>query len=94
MAHRAQVKHQLTFRAPNCVFGFLFPIRFFKDLMASLGATVLDRMMSDISRFKAMSSLEIGHISNGRKTVQLDIQCLQATTCRLLNLLIQGRVGR
>lgn len=52
------MERRLTFKALSCVFGFLFPIRFFKDRMASLGATVLDRIMSEISRFKAMSSLE------------------------------------
>ena len=31
-------------------------MRFFSDLIASLGCTVLDRMRSDISRLVAMSS--------------------------------------
>ena len=38
------------------MFGFLLPMRFFSDRMASLGCTVLDRMVSDISRLRAMSS--------------------------------------
>lgn len=46
-----------TFKALSCVFGFLSPMRFFRERMASFGGTVLDLMTSDISRFKAMSSL-------------------------------------
>jgi hypothetical protein len=46
-----------TFSALNWVFGFLLPIRFFRDRIASFGWTVFDRMTSDISRFRAMSSL-------------------------------------
>ena len=38
------------------MFGFLLPIRFFNDLMASLGCTVFDRMRSEISRLVAISS--------------------------------------
>ena len=47
-------------RALSCVFGFLLPMRFLRDLMASLGATVLDLMTSEISRLSAMSSLRHG----------------------------------
>lgn len=36
--------------------GFLLPIRFFSERMASLGCTVFDRIMSEISRLVAMSS--------------------------------------
>ena len=50
-----------TFRALSCVLGFLLPIRFLSDLIASFGATVLDLMTSDISRFNAMSSLADGN---------------------------------
>ena len=49
----------LTFSVASCTFGFLCPIRRFKDLMASLGCTLFERITSEISRFKAMSSLEI-----------------------------------
>jgi len=44
-------------RALSCVLGFLLPMRRFSERMASFGATVLERMTSEISRFKAMSSL-------------------------------------
>ena len=54
----------LTFSVASCTFGFLCPIRRFKDLMASLGCTLFERITSEISRFKAMSSLEIS-ISRG-----------------------------
>lgn len=46
-----------TFKALSCVFGFLSPMRFFRERMASFGGTVLDLMTSEISRFRAMSSL-------------------------------------
>lgn len=46
----------VRFRALSWVFGFLLPMRRLRDLMASLGATVLDRMISEISRFRAISS--------------------------------------
>lgn len=46
-----------TFKALSCVFGFLSPMRFLRERMASFGGTVLDLMTSDISRFRAMSSL-------------------------------------
>lgn len=46
-----------TFKALNWVFGFLSPMRFFRERIASLGGTVLDRITSDISRFRAISSL-------------------------------------
>lgn len=55
-----------TFRALSCVFGFLFPIRFFSERMASFGWTVLDRMVSEISRFRAMSSLERRLVRTGQ----------------------------
>lgn len=48
-----------TFKALSCVFGFLSPMRFLRERMASFGGTVLDLMTSDISRFRAMSSLWI-----------------------------------
>jgi hypothetical protein len=41
---------------PAWTFGFLLPIRLFKDRIASFGCTVLDRMTSDISRLSAISS--------------------------------------
>ncbi|KAJ6437693.1 retrovirus polyprotein [Purpureocillium lavendulum] len=46
-----------TLRALSCVFGFLLPMRRLSERMASFGATVFERMTSEISRFKAMSSL-------------------------------------
>lgn len=45
-----------TLRALSWVFGFLFPMRLFSDRMASLGWTVLERMTSEISRLRAISS--------------------------------------
>jgi hypothetical protein len=39
------------------VFGFLLPMRLLRDLMASSGWTVLERMTSEISRLRAISSL-------------------------------------
>ena len=47
---------RLTPSAASCTFGFLLPIRRLSDLIASFGCTVFDRMMSDISKFRAMSS--------------------------------------
>jgi len=41
------------------MFGFLCPILRFKDRMASLGGTDLLRITSQISRFAAMSSLNL-----------------------------------
>jgi hypothetical protein len=51
------MKSERTLRALSCVFGFLLPMRFFKERMASFGATVFDRMTSEISRLSAISSL-------------------------------------
>lgn len=46
----------VSFRADSWMLGFLLPIRFFKERMASLGCTVFDRMRSVISSDVAMSS--------------------------------------
>jgi len=46
----------VRFKALSWVFGFLLLMRFFSERMASLGCTVLDRMTSEISRLRAMSS--------------------------------------
>lgn len=46
-----------TLRALSWVLGFLFPMRRFSDLIASRGWTVFERMVSEISRLRAMSSL-------------------------------------
>ena len=46
-----------TLRALSWVFGFLLPIRLFSDLIASRGWTVFERMVSEISRLRAISSL-------------------------------------
>lgn len=46
-----------TLRVASCTFGFLWPTRRFSERMASLGCTVLDRIMSDISRLSGISSL-------------------------------------
>lgn len=61
--------------------------------MASLGATVLDLITSEISRFRAISSLsEPGQpcMILGRKVPV----GLQAAARGFLDLLVQGRVGR
>lgn len=47
---------ELTLRALSWVLGFLLPMRRFKERIASLGCTVFDRMESEISRLRAMSS--------------------------------------
>lgn len=47
-----------TFNALNCVLGFLLPMRFFRERMASFGWTVLDLMTSEISRLRGISSLD------------------------------------
>ena len=52
-----------TFRVASWILGFLFPIRFFNARIASLGCTVLERITSDISRLRGMSSLQ--RVSNG-----------------------------
>jgi hypothetical protein len=46
----------VSFKVDICMFGFLLPILFLSDLIASLGCTVFDLMRSDISRLVAMSS--------------------------------------
>lgn len=45
-----------TTRVDSCVLGLLAPMRRLSDRIASLGWTVFDRMISEISRFSAMSS--------------------------------------
>lgn len=47
-----------TLSVLSWVLGFLLPIRRLRLRMASLGATVLDRITSEISRLRAMSSLQ------------------------------------
>lgn len=49
----------VSFSVDSWMLGFLFPIRFFNDRIASLGCTVFDRIRSEISRLKAMSSREL-----------------------------------
>lgn len=49
-----------TFKALSCVLGFLSPMRFFSERIASLGGTVFDLITSEISRLRAMSSLCYG----------------------------------
>src|ERR1700761_9512572 len=46
----------VSFKADNWMFGFLLPIRFFSERIASLGCTVFDRIRSVISRDVAISS--------------------------------------
>jgi hypothetical protein len=46
----------VSFNVDSWMFGFLLPIRFFSDRIASLGCTVFDRIRSEISRLVAMSS--------------------------------------
>lgn len=48
----------LTLSALSCVLGFLLLMRFLSERIASLGCTVLDLMTSEISRLRAMSSLQ------------------------------------
>lgn len=48
-----------TFSALSCVFGFLLLMRFLSERIASLGCTVLERMTSEISRLRAISSLHM-----------------------------------
>lgn len=45
-----------TFKVASWIFGFLLPSLLFNDRMASFGGTVLDRIISEISRLAAMSS--------------------------------------
>jgi hypothetical protein len=47
----------VTIKAAIWMFGFLLPIRRFNDRIASFGCTVFERMMSEISRLSAISSL-------------------------------------
>jgi hypothetical protein len=51
------------------VFGFLLLMRFLSERIASLGWTVLDLMMSEISRLSAMSSLQMD--ASARRSVNL-----------------------
>jgi hypothetical protein len=46
-----------TLRALSCVFGFLLPMRRLRERMASFEGTVFERMRSEISRLRAISSL-------------------------------------
>lgn len=80
-----------TFKALSCVLGFLLPMRRLRDRMASLGATVLDLMTSEISRFRAMSSLvRVSHRERGNGGAGF----VQAAARGLFDLLVQSRVGR
>lgn len=83
-----------TFNALSWVFGFLSPMRFFKERMASLGGTVLDLTTSDISRLRAISSLQhIPSIALAAAHSYRDgpgASCLQTAACSLLYLLVQG----
>lgn len=58
--------------------------------MASLGATVLDRITSEISRLRAMSSLQ------AKLAHSLDLQRsnVQAAPSGLFDLFVQSRIGR
>lgn len=82
-----------TFSALSWVLGFLLPMRLLRERMASLGATVLDLITSEISRFRAISSLSEPSqpcMELGRRV----LVALQAAARCLLDLLVQGRVGR
>jgi hypothetical protein len=46
-----------TFKVASWTLGFLFPMRFLSERIASLGCTVLERITSDISRLRGISSL-------------------------------------
>lgn len=71
----------LTFRAESWIFGFLLPILFLSERMASFGWTVLERMVSEISRLRAMSSLpgllvfRLGEAGIWRQNVQTRGRC-------------------
>ena len=79
-----------TLKALSWVFGFLLPIRLFRDLIASRGWTVFERIVSEISRLRAMSSL----LRSVRSSAAGCDESLQAAASRLLYLLVQGRIGR
>jgi len=49
----------VRFRVASWMLGFLLPMRRFRLRMASLGCTVLLRMISEISRLRAISSSEL-----------------------------------
>ena len=86
----SQIWH--TFKVASCIFGFLLLRRRFNARIASLGWTVLDRMRSEISKFCAMSSLEI--MVSKELPLKRSTEALQARGRSLLDLLIQSRVGR
>lgn len=67
-------------------------MRRFSDRMASLGCTVLDLMTSEISRLRGISSLDLK--VSAAVTSRLDQGYVQTTTGSLINLLVQGAVGR
>jgi len=84
-----------TLSALSWVFGFLLLMRFFSERMASLGCTVFDLMMSEISRLRAMSSLWVAHVSQRSVAIpHYGVRAIvQAAARGLVNLLIQGSVG-
>jgi len=86
----------LTFSALSCVLGFLLLIRFLSDRIASLGCTVLERMTSEISRLRAISSLQkkkrVSQFAKSERARRRDDANLQTAACRFLYLFIQGSV--
>ncbi len=46
----------ITFNVASWTFGFLWPILFLSDLIASLGGILLDLTISEISKLRAISS--------------------------------------
>lgn len=90
MAVGLQAEEFHTLRAASCTFGFLLPMRFLMERMASFGCTVLERMMSEISRLSAMSSLP-----DGLAVAMVMLQGgIQAGRGGALDLLVQSGVGR
>lgn len=54
----------LTFNVAIWIFGFLFSNLRFNAFIASFGCTLFERIISEISKFKAISSLYTRNVSN------------------------------
>jgi hypothetical protein len=79
----------------SCTFGFLFSILRFRARIASLGGTVLDRMTSDISRLRGMSSLlDVSRALPGRLKLETPGSShVQARRGGALDLLVERAVA-
>lgn len=84
----------VTLSVAICTFGFLLPSRFFRDRIASFGCTVLERIMSEISRFNARSSLWRERVSATSVCQDAFFLHLQAGRGCALDVLIQRRDAR